>query len=152
MACFVRHGFGLWDIAGTCTRPGSLDKNIQSFTPNNIGALAESHPHLRRIVISNGATSAKLFLKGNAEWVQSGALRANDDEISQKILGKDLVATVEESPICVVVAKSPSPAAASISYVDKRTFWETQVYAPGLADHKAFQERAAVSSLDDISS
>ncbi len=52
----------LWDVAGSCVRPGSLDSAIRDATPNNIGALIADSPNLQRILF-NGGTAKQLFLK-----------------------------------------------------------------------------------------
>ena len=134
VSCLVRHGFGIWDIVGSCVRPGSLDKDIQNVTANPIQNLAACHPQLRRIVISNGEAAARIFYNSFQDWCQSGELRANDDAISQKALGKKLKGS-DNSRITVVVAMSPSPAATR-PYADKRDFWEENVFRPGLKNHE----------------
>ena len=138
VACLLRHGFGLWDIVGSCKRPGSLDKDITEAQPNKIRELAAQYPSLKRIVISNGGLAATTFVKSFPDWCQSGELQANNDEMSQKVLGKKLKGSTD-APITVVVAMSPSPAAASASYETKRDFWERHVFEPGKRDHQARQ-------------
>lgn len=57
-------GVVLWDVLESCVRAGSLDADIEieSIVPNDIPALLERHPTIRRIGF-NGATAAKLFRK-----------------------------------------------------------------------------------------
>lgn len=151
VSCFVSHGFGLWDIVSSCERagsngkPSSLDSDIKNAEVNNIRELAMSNPSIRRIVISNGAAAAALFKQKFSDWCKSGELRANDDPHSQKALGKQLKGS-EHSRIAVVVAYSPSPAAASKSYTEKRDFWEKHVFEPGKKDHHAWIARHKSSS------
>ena len=85
VSCLVRHGFGLWDIVGSCNRPGSLDKDIDPKTaqPNKIHELAAANPPLKRIVITNGGKAADIFKHHFWDWCQSGELQAIDNEISQ---------------------------------------------------------------------
>ena len=40
----------------------------------------------------------------------------------------------------VIVAISPSPAHTTMSYKEKRNFWEKHVYQPGLEDHSGWQQ------------
>ena len=55
-------GIALWDVAGECVRPGSLDARIRADTlvPNDIPGLLDAHPGIRRICF-NGATAEALF-------------------------------------------------------------------------------------------
>jgi len=56
------HGIALWDVAGECIRPGSLDARIQagSVSPNDIGGLLAHHPGIARVRF-NGAAAEALF-------------------------------------------------------------------------------------------
>ena len=140
VSCLVRHGFGLWDIVGSCQRPGSLDKDISNPQVNPVREFAAANPQLRRIVIANGAAAATLFTSHFSDWCASGELVANnndDDDKSQKTLGKKLKGSAD-SPIKVVVAMSPSPAA-TMPYASKRDFWEKHVFQPGIQDYLAWK-------------
>lgn len=55
-------GIALWDVAGECVRPGSLDARIApgSVVPNDIAGLLTRHPGIVRICF-NGATAESLF-------------------------------------------------------------------------------------------
>lgn len=132
VTCLLRHGFGLWDLIGSCRRKGSLDKDIMDETPNDLEKFAKENPSLKRIVLTNGTTSAKLFKKHFKDWCASGKLRVNDDKNSKSILGNTLSEGEEAGQITVVVAKSVSPAFAGMTYNDKRDFWERHVFLPGL--------------------
>eukprot|EP00977_Amphora_coffeiformis_P006675 scaffold1453_cov195-Amphora_coffeaeformis.AAC.11 len=144
VSCLLSHGFGLWDIVSSCERagsngkPSSLDSDIRNAKVNKIREFASANPSLRRIVFSNGAAAFKLFKQNFPDWCDSGELRANCDPYSQKAVGKKLEGT-DQSRITVVVAMSPSPAAASKSYTQKRNFWEEHVFEPGVNDHQAWR-------------
>ena len=51
-------GFGIWDIYASCARAGSLDSAIRDAVVNDLAALQESAPALRRICF-NGRTAAR---------------------------------------------------------------------------------------------
>jgi len=55
-------GIALWDVAGECVRPGSLDARIEagSVVPNDIAALLAAHPGITRVRF-NGAAAEALF-------------------------------------------------------------------------------------------
>ncbi|MEH7236813.1 DNA-deoxyinosine glycosylase [Bacillus sp. JJ1562] len=52
----------LWDVLYSCYREGSLDSNIKSEEPNQIGDFVKNHPGLR-LIICNGTKSYKSFSK-----------------------------------------------------------------------------------------
>jgi G:T/U-mismatch repair DNA glycosylase len=142
----VRSGFCLWDVIGSCVRPGSLDQDIQHEHPNDIYAFCQEHPTIRRIVLCNGGTGSRLFCKHFAQWFATGQLVAADHAGSQKAFGaairrqggKNMNTRGKEGwssgeTITLISAISVSPAAARFSYLEKREFWEEHVYRPGLA-------------------
>jgi hypoxanthine-DNA glycosylase len=51
-------GIAIWDIYASCARAGSLDTAIRDAVPNDLGALKESAPALRRICF-NGRMAAR---------------------------------------------------------------------------------------------
>lgn len=55
-------GVALWDVAGCCVRPGSLDSAIDpaSVVPNDLAALLGEAPQIRAIFF-NGQSVAQLF-------------------------------------------------------------------------------------------
>lgn len=55
-------GVALWDVAGECVRPGSLDTRIEagSVVPNDIAGLLARNPGITRIRF-NGAAAEALF-------------------------------------------------------------------------------------------
>ena len=54
----------LWDVAGECVRPGSLDSDIEhrSVVPNDFQMLFKRCPHIRAVFF-NGKKSTELFHK-----------------------------------------------------------------------------------------
>lgn len=50
----------LWDIAQSCSRPGSLDSDMRAVRPNDIPALLRAHPDIRAVAF-NGQTARKLY-------------------------------------------------------------------------------------------
>jgi hypothetical protein len=141
-------GYALWDICQSCERPGSsLDQDIVEEVPNPIRDFCDEHPTIRRIVIANGSTASKIFGRHFASWFASGELVPSDDDRSQRAFPRSLLrkssgrsptssspspSPSPSSPIAVVVAIGVSGAAASYTYEEKREFWETHVYRPGL--------------------
>lgn len=142
----VQSGFALWDLIGICRRPGALDHDIMDETPNDIQSFCREHPSIRRIVITNGSTACQLFVKHHRNWLKSGQLVYSPDDTSKKAFGKKVLSADHERismpmnhpqwtsdhVIVLVSAISVSPAAARYTYLDKRTFWEDNVYTPGL--------------------
>lgn len=145
LATLTEHGFALWDIIAACRRPGSLDQDIVEEQPNAIRELCQDYSSIRRIVIANGGTGSTMFKKHFKDWLASGELRAGPDEFSQRSFGKAARGN-ETARITLVSAISVSPAAAKYSYEQKRDFWETHVYQPGLSDCRAAQSTATVTT------
>ncbi len=52
----------LWDVVGSCSRPGSADSAIRGQVFNDIAGFAASHPTLRLVVL-NGSTAARFYTK-----------------------------------------------------------------------------------------
>lgn len=128
-------GFALWDIIESCERPGSLDSDISKDQPNDIRGFCQAHPTVKRIVLANGQSGCKFFSRHFKDWLGSGELTLVDEPKTQKALCKYLPKDSEDmssSPIQLVGALAVSPAAASYSYEEKRDFWMTHVYEPGL--------------------
>lgn len=162
----VTSGFALWDVVASCQRAGSsLDQDIRDEIPNDVMGFCRAHPSIRRIVLANGGTGSRMFVKHFADWLASGQLlAAPSHEASQKAFGpairrltkkkkkrnKDSVFSestegqqwTSSSTITLVSAISVSPAAARFSYAQKRDFWDAHVYSPGLA----LRENGDVSS------
>ena len=108
-------------------------------------AAAHGGSNIRRIVLSNGGTSAKFFVKHFKDWLASGELVAAANDESQRAFGRALAKTTSnessssgrQRQIEVVCALGVSPAAAKYTYEQKRDFWEEYVYRPGLEDWEA---------------
>jgi hypoxanthine-DNA glycosylase len=145
-------GFALWDVVASCEREGSLDQNIQNETPNAIREFCHDHKSsLRRIVLANGGTGSKMFVKHFRDWLESGELKAlPDHEASQKAFGSviqkgeqkraksGLTCVIhDKDKIVLISAIGVSPANARFSYAEKRDAWKEYVYEPGLRDHQA---------------
>lgn len=50
----------LWDMAQSCSRPGSRDSDMRAVRPNDVPALLGVHPDIRTVVF-NGQTARKLY-------------------------------------------------------------------------------------------
>jgi TDG/mug DNA glycosylase family protein len=57
-------GIALWDVLGSCVRPGSLDSRIEtdSAAPNDFKSFFLRHPNITRVFF-NGAKAEHYFLK-----------------------------------------------------------------------------------------
>lgn len=139
----LSHGFCLWDVVGSCHRPGSLDQDIQNEVPNDIRGVCQQYPSIRRIVLANGGTGSKFFIKHHQEWMATGELVCADNEPSRKAFEKALHKATKRSShmqptnsttpdshrtISLISAIAVSPAAARWTYAEKRDFWEQHVY------------------------
>jgi hypoxanthine-DNA glycosylase len=58
LAAVQAAGIAIWDIYASCARAGSLDSAIRDAVANDLAALQESAPTLRRICF-NGRTAAR---------------------------------------------------------------------------------------------
>jgi len=158
--CMTSKGFALWDIIAECERKGSLDTDIKSEEANKIRELVEDNEHmngLKRIVIANGTTGSKQFVKHFTNWFVDGKLCAASDEMSQRVF-KTVMNKAKKTNdnkkydedlkngklIEVVCLPGVSPAAASISYVEKRDAWEKGCYNPGLADYQKWKDQSMI--------
>lgn len=56
----IRHRVALWDVCGSCVRPGSLDSDIRDVQPNDFEKLFARCRGIRKILF-NGATAEKLY-------------------------------------------------------------------------------------------
>lgn len=57
-----KNGIALWDVAESCNRDGSLDKNIKDVKVNDIRSFLNEHPSITKIIF-NGNKAEKLFSK-----------------------------------------------------------------------------------------
>ena len=64
-----KYNIGLWDVAHSAYREGSLDSNIKKERPNDIESLLESHESIR-VIGFNGKKAEKMFYKFFKEKTQ----------------------------------------------------------------------------------
>jgi hypoxanthine-DNA glycosylase len=139
---FTSKGFCLWDVVQSCQRSGSLDQDIKREVPNDLRGFVLKHPSIRRIVLANGGSGSKFFVKHFRDWLQSGELVPGNDADSQTAFGKacrldgleDVMESRVDSRRSLISALAVSPAAARWTYQQKRDFWDEHVYKPGLQD------------------
>jgi hypoxanthine-DNA glycosylase len=62
IARLTDHGVALWDVIGSCERPGSADSRIRNPVQNDIAGFVRAHPSLRLVAL-NGSTAARLYHK-----------------------------------------------------------------------------------------
>ena len=55
------NGLALWDVIGTCVRPGALDSSIRNVVANDIPGLLKKHSKIQAVFI-NGQFAHKTFL------------------------------------------------------------------------------------------
>lgn len=53
-------GVALWDVIGSCERPGSADSRIRDPVQNDIVGFVRAHPTVRLVAL-NGSTAARLY-------------------------------------------------------------------------------------------
>lgn len=61
-ALLLQSGIGLWDVARTADREGSMDSAIRNETPNDIDTFLDRHPHIKTIAF-NGQKARHMFDK-----------------------------------------------------------------------------------------
>lgn len=61
-AFLLKNKLGIWDVAHSANRKGSLDSAIQNEIPNEIPGFIKSHPKLK-VIAFNGAKAESLFDK-----------------------------------------------------------------------------------------
>ena len=101
-----RARLALWDVAGVCVRPGSLDADIDddSVIPNGVAGLLRAHPTIHRVLLNGG--------KAAALWKKHVAARVLDRNLDIEVL------------------PSTSPAHAGMSFADKRARWHDALRRP----------------------
>lgn len=146
----------MWDVIGSCQRPGSLDQDISNEFPNDIRGFCRDNRSIRRIVFASGGTSSKLFVKHFKDWLGEGQLVAGNDKASQNAFSRAIERARQQNDrekeqntdngnrddklmITLITALSVSPAAATYTYQEKRDFWDEQVFKPGLKDHQEWK-------------
>jgi TDG/mug DNA glycosylase family protein len=97
-----RNRIALWDVIGSCSRPGSLDSNIDnsSLQSNNIAAFITTHPQIGAVFF-NGAKAEQAYQRHVAPGFAKGG---------EKLICRRLPST--------------SPAHAGMSREQKLTAWQ----------------------------
>jgi len=138
---FTSKGFALWDLVGSCEREGSLDVDIKQEQPNRIREFCKEHPTVKRIIFVNGGKQCTLFNKHFEDWWLSGELKPGGNELSEKAFKKFAKKiNFENASVECLCMPAVSPAAAGITYENKRAAFEDFCYNPGLQDHKDLTE------------
>jgi N-glycosylase/DNA lyase len=153
----VSRGFALWDIVAECERVGSLDTDIKGEVVNPIREFCEGSLFnsvgsefisIKRIVIANGTTGAKMFVKHFTSWFEDGKLCAGSNGMSKRVFkgvmnkakktsnNSSEHGAYNQRSIEVVCLPGVSPAAAKFTYLEKRDEWERGCYIPGLKDYE----------------
>lgn len=91
----------LWDVLGSCVRPGSLDASIDanSAVANDFGQLFADYPSIDRVFF-NGKKAAEMYRRHVVTVLTSRAAQISDDTLP-----------------------STSPAHASLSFDEKLAAW-----------------------------
>ncbi len=66
----LAHGTGLWDVAASCWRKGSLDADIRNAVPNDFPVLFAQYPNIECLLF-NGQTAYKLFRRFYPELLEA---------------------------------------------------------------------------------
>ncbi len=64
-----KNRIALWDTIGSCLREGASDSAICDAKPNDITGLVRRYPNIRMIIL-NGKTAEKFFLKYHADKIK----------------------------------------------------------------------------------
>ncbi len=112
LAKLRRHGIALWDVAGRCFRPGSLDSRIdrESVVANDFHALFCHAPRIHSVFF-NGKTAATLY---------------------DRLVEPYLPARLQALDYCVL--PSTSPAHAAMTREQKLAAWRAIRAAAGTSD------------------
>ena len=129
-----------------------MDATLYGDCPNPIREFCQEHGStLKRIVLANGSSGYSFFQKHFGEWLDSTELyvlkenETEEDYYNHHYYFDDVVVvngTTQQPrrqrrrPIFVIPAISVSPAAALHTYGEKRDYWETFVYQPGLKNYQ----------------
>lgn len=99
-----RSGIALWDVLESCIRPGSMDADIDmdSVTPNDIGALLQRQPKIMTICF-NGSSAEMIFRKR-------------------------VPPTLEDAKLRYIRLPSTSPAHAAMSFEEKVAAWRAAIH------------------------
>ena len=110
----LQNHIALWDVVASCRRTGSADSAISGPVFNNIPALLQNLPHLRR-VFCNGTFAAKMFQKLKVDFPAEYILRL----------------------------PSTSPAYAAISFETKLNQWRKAFESAGFIFSKELEKKFA---------
>jgi hypoxanthine-DNA glycosylase len=137
-----QHGFALWDIVASCSRKGSLDSAIKSDKPNDIRAFVKQHPTIKTIVFANGKSGLDFFNRHFKKWWETGEIifKSSSDEFK-------VIKSAKPNAIKCICALSVSPAAATVTYKEKRDFWDEFIYSPGLKFHEENVSKRVVTPV-----
>ena len=112
---------------------------IQSKRRNKhlIKKFVNQNPTIKNIVLANGKSGLALFTKHFSEWFESGELVLHEPgRVSSQLEASNANVKNDElkgnNHITCICAVSVSPAFATLSYEEKRDFWDKFVYSPGL--------------------
>ena len=133
---------------------GGCNGNAKNNNDDNVKCEKNKYVNIQRIIIANGTTGAKFFIKYFTNWFLEGKLCVANNDMSQKafksILNKmnnqKSAGQQQQHKIEIVVLPSVSPAAASITYIQKREAWETYCYTPGLIDYNNWAKTKKMTS------
>ncbi len=105
--------------------------------------------------MANGTTGGAYFVKHFSEWFIDGKILAAEDELSQRVFKSIMNKAKKSNPggfdkdaIKVICVPSVSPAAASLTYLQKRDAWEKYCYNPGLQDVEKWKKNLNLHKLD----
>lgn len=163
-AALTAAGYAVWDVLGEAVREGSTDPKIEraSEVPNDVRALLEALPTVRRVCFSSGHSTAKRFARAHRGWLaEPGAFTlARGSRATRAVFGKLVpaagagAARGARPPIelCVMLSVSaayaaPWKGAGGSIYVDKRAQWFRRCFRlptpPGEAHHYSDDESEA---------
>lgn len=110
IAALKKSRIALWDVIGTCRRPGSLDAQIDptSLIPNNFAGFFAEYPRIERVFF-NGAKAESCFRRF-------------------------VLPTLRKPTLRFIRLPSTSPAHASLSIVEKIKAWQVAGLIPS-ANH-----------------
>lgn len=78
-------GIAVWDVLASCSREGSLDKDIKNATPSDLIGFHDRHPELRAVLL-NGSAAARYFKRfvGEFEGVQVRVMPSTSPALARK--------------------------------------------------------------------
>lgn len=82
--CIHNNHLALWDVYSSCEREGALDSNIKRAIPNDINALLESHPSIKKVILNGREAENAFTINFPHEYVISSSA-ANAKSIGAKV-------------------------------------------------------------------